>query len=118
MSLKEIELLCGLFSQMRGDLVCARLSRLEQGWPAPERKSVGALKREVSGGQVHPRERLPDLAAMADVGASYPYSVEKCDNGRGTPREFPERRAGAIADGLGTVDSALRQMLHETDKER
>ena len=76
---------------MRRDFVRARLGRLEQGWPALERQSVGSLKREVGAGQVHPRQRLADLAAMANVGAANPYSVKECDDRRRPPGEFAER---------------------------
>src|ERR1700733_10725727 len=118
LSVEKVELRRALLAQMRGDLVHPRLGRLEQGSPAFEREGVGSLKREVGAGQMHPRQRLADLATMANVGSPNPYSVEECDNRRRPPREFAKRRAGAIANRLRTSDAAFRQMFHQTDEER
>ena len=67
MSFKKGQLRGAFFAQMRSDFVRARFRGAEKGSPAFERERIGALQREVGPGQMHARQRFPDLAAMANV---------------------------------------------------
>ena len=89
-------------AQLRRHRIGPRLGGVKKRRPTVERQDVWPLQREIGAGEVHARERLADLAAVADIGAADPQAVEKGDDGGAAdPRAFRAPRRSDCAPVAG-----------------
>src|SRR5262249_36453846 len=85
--------------------------------PPIDVKRVGAAVLEMESGEVQPRQRLAERAAVRRQWAPDPHAVEERDHCRRTAGDLPQDLTPFVLDWLRAADSARVQVLHQGEKE-
>ena len=96
----------------------ARRAGLVQRAPARHREIIGAVKREVRAGEMHPGHRLAQPPAMLGQDAPGPQSVQEGDNGGRPAAQTAQSLAVAGMNRRSATDATASEVLHESEEER
>ncbi len=98
--------------------VGAGLGGLVKRAPSLDRQRVRPLHPEIGAGEMKLGQRVAEPRAMRRGRPADPHAVQEGDDRGRTPGEPPERLALAVLHRLRAGQSARREMLHQTEKER